>query len=298
MTQSALVTGATGFVGSQLARRLVSLGQDVHIVVRPESSLRILGDIASRVRVHRHDGTIEGMVSAVEAARPQVVYHLASHIVPLHARDDVQALIVSNVLFGTQLLEAMTAHGVRCFVNTGTSWQHFYNEPYRPVSLYAATKQAFEDILRFYTDATPMRAISLHLFDTYGTGDPRPKLLHLLAKTATTGDSLALSPGEQQLDLVHVDDVVNAFVLAGERLVGGQGESMEVYAVSAGTTISLRGLVDVFDRVTGRPLRIQWGGRPYRFREVMEPWSAGLPVPGWRPTVTIEDGIRRLVEGR
>ena len=65
-------------------------------------------------------------------------------------------------------------------VNTGTSWQHYENSDHRPSNLYAATKQAFEEILNFYATAYPLRVCSLHLSDTYGPNDIRPKLFGFL----------------------------------------------------------------------------------------------------------------------
>ena len=298
MSRAVLVTGGTGFVGSHLARHLAGSGERVHLVTRPGSSLELLGPAVSRMHVHEHDGSTEGLIEIVRAAQPAVVFHLASYFVAAHRSSDVARLIESNVLFGSQLVEAMVANDIRSLVATGTSWQHFEDADYRPVSLYAATKQAFEDVLRFYTDATNIRAISLHLFDTYGSGDPRPKLLHLLRRAATTGETLAMSPGEQHLDLVHVDDVVQAFLGAAQRLASGEGSNFDVYAVSAGRTLSLRDVVAVFGRVSGRRLNIEWGGRPYRAREVMQPWRSGVPLPGWAPRIGLEEGIRRMLEDR
>ncbi len=290
-----LVTGATGFIGSRLTRQLVALGVDVHVLVRPGSSLAQLGDARQRLTVHTHDGTTEGMLSIMQAARPALVYHLGSNFIAQHRSSDVAPLIQSNVLFGAQLAEAMVVAGSTRLVNTGTSWQHFQDADYRPVSLYAATKQAFEDILQFYTDATPLRAISLHLFDTYGPGDPRPKLMSILLKAARTGERVAMSEGEQHLDLVHIDDVVSAFLLAGARLFANDAPGHEVFAVSAGRTLSLRELVRLLGEVAGHALPIEFGVRPYREREVMTPWSGGDPVPGWVPRIGLDEGLRRLL---
>jgi nucleoside-diphosphate-sugar epimerase len=296
VTGRALITGASGFIGSHLARRLLTDGTSVHVIVRPGSSLAILGDTAVQVHAHTHDGTTEGMVDILQRIEPETVYHLASRFIATHQTADITSLIESNVLFGTQLLEAMAVTQTRHLVTAGTSWQHYENAPYRPVSLYAATKQAYEDIVRFYADAGLVRAVSLHLYDTYGPSDPRPKLIHLLTRAAKSGERLAMSPGEQLLNLVHVDDVIDAFLTAGQRLRDGSSASFETFAVSADRTLSLRDLVTVFGRVHGAPLSITWGGRPYRPREVMRPWDAGEPIPGWAPKVSLEQGIRRLLD--
>src|SRR5688572_12901047 len=133
----ALVTGASGFVGSHLLRHLTDAGWDVHAVLRSRSSRERLGGLAT---VPAHDGTTESLVEVVGAAAPDVVFHLASLFIAEHKTADVTGLVESNVLFGAQLAEAMRVHGRTRLVNTGTVWQHYQDEPYNPSDLYAATK--------------------------------------------------------------------------------------------------------------------------------------------------------------
>ncbi|TWI60649.1 nucleoside-diphosphate-sugar epimerase [Pseudoduganella lurida] len=291
---TALLTGATGFIGAALTRRLLADGWQVHVVLRPASSRAAL-PADGALHVHVHDGSSAGLRAIVGAARPDVVFHLASLFLAQHGPDDTERLIESNVLFSTQLAEAMVAAGAHRLLNTGTSWQHYQDGDYDPVCLYAATKQAFEAILRYYTTCTPLRSVTLKLFDTYGPGDPRPKLMHLLQKTAHSGAHLAMSPGEQLIDLVYIDDVVDAFVAAAGRLLSGAGAASEAFGVSSGRPLPLRELAATFARVSGLPLDIEWGGRPYRPREVMQPWTRYSTLPGWQPRVTLEDGLARLL---
>lgn len=287
----ALITGATGYVGSSLAARLHREGWEVHVVTRAGSSLDALASLPGLV-VHQHDGTTSGMIELVGKANPGVVFHLASLFLAQHQPQDVDALIRSNVLFSTQLAEAMAANGVRYLVNTGTSWQHFENQAYNPVNLYAATKQAFEDILAYYADAGMLKVTTLALFDTYGPNDPRRKLVALLRDLVRTGQSLAMSPGEQLIDLVHIDDVLDAFMLAAQRLPA-QPVAYARYGVSSGTPMTLREFVAVFERATGARLAIEWGGRTYRPREVMTPWQAPA-MEGWQARIRLEDGLRTI----
>lgn len=294
--KTALVTGATGYVGSRLARHLAVQGWDVHVVVRPDSSLALLEAVRSSLTVHSHDGSTGDLVSIVSEIRPAVVFHLASLFLAQHRPEDVEPLVRSNVLLGTQLAEAMAANGVHRLVNTGTSWQHYNSADYDPVCLYAATKQAFEAVLRYYIATTPLAVVTLKLFDTYGPEDLRPKLFTLLRKAAGKMQPLAMSPGEQLIDLVYIDDVVHAFMLAAERLIAGSAGRDEEYAVSSRSPVSLKQLVETYCRVTGRDIRVQWGGRPYRPREVMVPWNTGCTLPGWTPAISLEQGIK-LMEG-
>ena len=293
--RTALVTGATGFVGSHLALRLVRDGWQVHILSRAGSHLLDTPEF-TQVTNHVHDGSTEGMVSCVAQAKPDVVFHLASLFLSQHATKDVEPLMTSNVLFGNQLLEAMKINGVTSIINTGTSWQHYNNEDYNPVCLYAATKQAFEALLEYYVQACGFKAITLKLFDTYGPDDPRPKLFHLLNKVATSGEPLDMSAGEQLIDLVHIDDVVEAYVIAAERLLAGAVLQHEHYAVSTGRPIPLKVLVELYAEVTGKNIEVNWGARPYRYREVMVPWNLGLIIPGWSPKISFKEGMRGILK--
>ena len=186
----------------------------------------------------------------------------------------------------------MAKLGPLLLVNAGTSWQHFEGRDYSPVCLYAATKQAFQDLLAYYVEACGLRVVTLKLYDTYGPLDTRPKLLSLLRKAARTATKLQMSAGEQLVDLVYIDDIVEAFLVAGRRLLDGEVKSAEDYGISSGKLMPLREVVELYQRVTGYKVDVEWGARPYRPREVMMPWS-GLPLPGWTPRISFEEGIRR-----
>jgi nucleoside-diphosphate-sugar epimerase len=263
----ALVTGATGFLGGHLARRLTGDGWTVHLLGRGEDA-----------------------AEAVRRARPDAVFHLASYFKAVHEPADVAPLIEANVAFGARLLEAMAGAGCGRLVHAGTAWQHFEGRPYEPTSLYAATKQAFADLVRFYVAKGALRSVALKIYDTYGPADPRPKLMNQLKNAARSGARLELSAGEQYLDLVYVDDVVDAFVRAA-----GVEAADANFSVSSGSPRRVRDVVELYARVAGRPINAVWGARPYRWREMLEPWSAGPPVPGWAPRVPLEEGIRRIV---
>jgi len=289
---TALVTGATGFVGSQLARRLVQEGWQVHILIRAGSSVSTSAEF-NQISTHIYDGSYASTVSCVESSKPDVLFHLASMFLAQHQPKDIETLIHSNVLFGTQVLQAMQANGVENIVNTGTSWQHFNNEDYNPVCLYAATNQAFEAILEYYVQACGIKAITLKLFDTYGSDDPRPKLFHLLSKSAMSGDVLDMSKGEQLIDLVHIDDVIDAYLIAAQRLIIGKVTGQECYAVSSGRPLPLKSLVEFYAQTTQKRVHINWGARPYRFREVMIPWTNGFWIEGWQPRIELLEGLKQ-----
>lgn len=293
---SALVTGAGGFIGAVLARRLLAQGWTVHLLLRPHTT--IADDLASACTLCRSDGSIAELTGLIDTARPDVVFHLASLYLAEHRPDDLDALIASNVLLSAQIAEAMTLvlpAGTARLVSTGTAWQHFRGPDYVPVNLYAATKQAGDDLLRYFTDARGLSLVRLKLFDTYGAGDTRRKLVQLLVDAAVSGERLGMSPGEQIVDISHVDDVVQAFVMAGTRLLASPSPLDEAFLVS-GERFRVRDLVPLVERALDRPLDVTFGARPYRAREVMEPVvpSPGDRLPRWTPQRTLADTIATL----
>ena len=287
-----LITGGTGFIGRHLISRLARDGHAIGCVTRPGSDVSGIPPSAS---ILPHDGSPQGMTSIVTTFAPDIVVHLASYFIAEHKQDDLIPLIETNVLFGTQLADAAASIGVSKFLNVGTSWQHYEQQEYDPTCLYAATKQAFCDILQFYAHAAGMRVITLELFDTFGPDDTRNKLIPLLLRMVHTGSSLKMSRGEQKISLIHVDDVVQCFLAAFdhfEQLNSGEAVS---YAVRSNEEPSLRDMVGLFEELSGTRLNIEWGARPYRNREMMQPWH-GPTLPGWQPQISLRAGLQQIIK--
>lgn len=288
----AIVTGATGFVGSNLCKYLIENNWEVSIISRPSSDYTNINSVLNKVQLFEYDWNVEKLISFFKEKEADVVFHLASLFIAEHESNQINQLVDSNIKFGLHILEAMKESSTKQLINTGTSWQHYHTNEYNPVNLYAATKQAFESLIKYYTEAENIRCITLKLFDTYGESDTRPKLINLLHKFADENKELNMSPGEQILDLVHVDDVVRAFVKAYEYLVEHRTK-YEEFGVGSRKPIQLKDLIDKFELVTGKKLNIIWGGRSYRKREVMKLWDAYEPLPGWNVEINLEEGLQK-----
>lgn len=194
-----LLTGATGFIGTNLTRELRK-NNDLFILGHHEGDPEKLGlpgivmnDDIQRLADYIKSNEIEGII------------HLASLYLTVHTLEQVKDLVLSNVYFGTAVLEAASLAGtVKWFLNTGTIWQNYNvkGTVYNPVNLYAATKQAFIDMAKYYSDVFGIRFCTLKLCDTYGPNDTRKKLFKLFKDYSESGEVLKMSPGEQKIDLI------------------------------------------------------------------------------------------------
>ncbi|MBI4855617.1 MAG: NAD(P)-dependent oxidoreductase [Acetobacterium woodii] len=285
-----LVTGGTGFVGSNLVSRLVHQGYETHVVVRKNSSIDELKSLDRNLFIHVYTHSLQSMTEIFKNASPDIVVHLASLFISEHNADDIDELFQSNLLFGTHLLEAMKQMDVNYLINTGTNWQNYCGSDYNPVNLYAATKEAFEDIAKFYTQSTSMRMLTLRLYDTYGPNDKRPKILSLFKKIARTEENLDMSPGDQLLGFVYIDDVVDAFLGAIELIKLKEEHYQEVFFLNPDKYYSLKEVVGIYEEVKAIRLNINWGLRQYRSREVMKPFE-GNRLPGWNPRINLREGL-------
>jgi len=279
-----LLTGVTGFIGKNLSRTLSDAGHSVSGIIRSTSAVN---DILTSCNLFTYDGTYSSVVNAFERSKPDIVIHLATKYLSTHTSDDVESLVESNILFGTFILEAMRNSGCSMIINTGTRWQHFNDKPYSAVNFYSATKQAFSDILEFYTSTYGYKALTLELSDTYGPGDTRGKIVDLLGSALRDNKCIDLSPGGQLLDLVYIDDVSTAFLKAIDIAVNIPFGLYQTYTVSSLEQLSLKEIGCIAEQVFVKKNLLNWGGKQYRDNEVMKPCVFFPNLPDWRPAVNL-----------
>lgn len=285
-----LITGVTGFIGSHLASYLVDNNYVVFGLIRKPIEDEYLLSRLNNVSLFTFDE--DSLVDLISKIKPDIVIHLASLYLTTHSYEQIDDLIKSNITFPTKLLEAMSINNVTKLINTGTSWQHYNSSSYDPVNLYAATKQACDDIIKFYTSGKGFSCVTLKLFDTYGPDDTRNKLISLLDKCSQIKQSLSMSPGDQIVSLTHVYDVCAAYLTAINVVNNtNRGESF-FYGVRSNEECSLKELVKKYEIANGVTLDIRWGEKPYRDREVMTLCQNLLNIPHWTPVIKLSEGLK------
>lgn len=293
-----IVTGATGYIGAHVVALLMKEGYEVYTVSRPTSSFDLVKRIAPCFEAYksfRYRGEVEDLIRFFDEVKPDVVIHIAALYIAEHKPRDIHNLIMSNVGFSTEILEATARSGCKMFINTSTSWQHYDKEGRVPACLYAATKASVERIIDYYVDAYNMRGISLTIFDSYGPNDPRKKIVNILRDLVKNGGTIKMSAGEQKMSLVYIDDLANAYLTAIHHMEKVDKKQNQVFYLRAKKQYSLKEIARCFEEITNRKLDIIWGGREYRSREVMAPYMGGKLLPGWEPQISIKEGLAKLL---
>jgi nucleoside-diphosphate-sugar epimerase len=290
----AIVTGATGYIGSRLCRYLVSKNVKVYALIRSTSDLYYLKDIRSSIETFEYDQDIGKLIEFFKGSQASVVFHLAAAQIKKPEGNDIDTLINSNILYGIHILEAMKESSVKIMINTSSYWQYNDSGEYNPVNLYAATKEAFTRLAKYYSMAENLRIMNLILFDVYGEGDRRVKIFNLLDRIASQNVSLDMSPGEQYLDFIHVDDVVQAFVSAYEYIIRDSGITYADFGVGSQNPVTLKELVRLFEKIYDKKLNIAWGAFDYEKRQIMNPLQKYKTLPDWSCSIDLTNGIRRI----
>lgn len=289
-----LVTGATGFIGQNLLPLLLNREYEIHTIVRSSSDIT---KIDKRANIFTYDENIKNLITYFNHEKFDGLIHLASLFLAVHEQKDISNLIRSNIQFATELLEACKISNVKWFINTGTFWQHYENEDYNPVNLYAATKEAFENIAKYYIETSDLIFTTIKLNDTFGENDTRNKIFTLWNTVSKTKELLEMSAGEQIIDISYIGEVLSAYEILIEHLSSENAKEFneKSFAIKSNERMSLQDLSKVYEEATNSKLTIKWGARPYREREVMIPWEKGEAVPNWKQKQTLRTAIQKTL---
>ena len=273
------VTGATGFLGSALVSRLLAMGEQVLAVGGPRVAP---GPELSGVRWLPYQKDITSTANLIADARPSTVVHCASHYVLQHRFDDIDPIVEANLRFGCVLLGVLAdtpAH----FVNISSYFQLQGPSGAEPNSFYAATKQAFADIVKWFGESGSLSTSDIMLFDTYGPSDHRNKLLPRLLRCAAAGKTMAIETPSAEVNLCYISDVVSGIIkVIQQRMMGN-------WSIQAPTNSRIVEVVRLVETVTDRVIVNEWGAAVPQNSVHLDKRE---PVPGWSPTVSLLEGVQ------
>lgn len=290
--QKVLVTGASGFIGSRLCRRLRTAGAEVHGISRRQRD-QLPGD----VRWWQGDASESGAVSTLmRTIRPDVVFHLASHVAGSRDLGLVIPTFRDNLMTTVNLLTAAAKEGCQRFVLTGSMEEPDPADAEAvPCSPYAAAKWAGSGYADMFHALYDFPVVTLRVFMVYGPGQKDlKKLIPYVILSLLRGETPELGSGERPVDWIYVDDVVDAFMAAG-LLEGLDGATVDV---GSGESSTIRDIVERLVQFIDPEITPAFGARDDRPMErvVLADVERSARLLGWRPKTSLEEGLKRTIE--
>ncbi len=302
-TKKVFLTGATGFVGSHLARRLLADNWAVHVLARPTSDFWRIKDILPRLSVHigdlRDRPALEKVINEI---KPRGIFHLAVSNMASGVRALDQDVILDNLLAAINLIEAAASIDYDFFVNTGSFLEYGIktgaakeSDMSEPPELYSITKLAAELYARSAAKSKNKPIVTLRLFTPYGPAVQPGRLIHEIVTKALKDEDIILSSPAISRDFIYVKDVAALYVAAADKAKNFRGET---FNAGSGRAITIGEIVDFVLKETGSTSQVQWGshhGADYD----SDKWQADMTKTHnslkWRPQYDLPAGLLKTI---
>ncbi len=287
-----LVTGASGFIGHHLCRRLTASGSSVFGVSRNLSAQCVSGIQWIQCDLSKVDA-VERMLEKVQ---PQLIYHLASAVTGSRALEIVAPTFEANLLSTINLMLGATRIGGAKVVLAGSMEEPRTDENDAvPCSPYAAAKWAATLYGRMFSALYDLPVVTLRLFMVYGPEQrDSAKLVPFVVKSLLRGDAPRLTSGRRMIDWIYVDDVVDGLLTAATTRAA-IGRSIDI---GSGVRVSVRAIVEKITDIVASGVKPMFGAIPDRpfDTEFCADLTVARNILNWSPQIGLDEGLRRTVD--
>ncbi len=284
-----LLSGATGFLGSHLLKRLVAEGFDVIALKRSTSDTYRIQTSLQNVTYYDVD------LTEPEAIFKRHSIDIVINTVTDYGRVDgrISKILETNLIFAVKLLESAIANGVKSFINTDTLLEN-------DINAYALSKDQLVQWMRFLSGKTKM--VNVKIEHMYGPLDDDNKFIYWIIKQLQQNvEKIDLTSGVQKRDFIYISDIVEAYMT----LIRNSGEfsSFEEFELGSGNAVEVKAFLGLLYEQVGekQPLttKLNFGAVEYRAKEkmCMQADVSKLTALGWAPEVTLQEGIKRIIDG-
>lgn len=288
-----LITGATGFLGSSLAKRLHTIGHDITIVKRSSSSVKRISSVLQSISAFDID-----ICGTETIFRSSAKFDAIIHCATEYGRNTSSPYDVfrSNTVFPLDLISTGSRFGAIRFINTDT---YFNVEGILCDYLgsYALSKRHTAEWGKLLTE-TGVNFVNVKLQHIYGCdGDESKFTTNLIRKCLQNVQQIDLTGGAQKRDFVYINDVVEAYVKILE-CGGAVGNKYQQFDVGSGESISVKEFVLLVGQLANTLTQFNFGALPYRTNEIMDSKAniKALAELGWEPKVGLSQGIQEILD--
>jgi len=293
-----LLTGATGYIGSELLKELMINEQyEVAVVVRDSNKKQEFLDKNLVVVVYSaHD--LEQFEFNIRQFNPNIVIHLAAYSTSADDSTAITQLIESNIIFTSHLLVALIHCNVKLFINTGSFSEYHFSREYRsPTYFYSATKSSAHYMIEYFAKKDNFLYINAILYTVYGKKGKTKKIIDYALESLNAIEPIAMSDGFQKFDFIHIKDVVHFYIKVIENFQNFRTSQID-YDVGTGQCISIREMVKILELITDKKANIKWGIYKNRSVDTLEACAQITLTKkelDYETTISLEDGLKQYL---
>lgn len=263
--EKVLITGGAGFIGANLARKLLQDDNFKVLIIEKENvNAWRLKDIKNKVNVNYVDLENEKkLFDVIKKFKPKIVVHLASYGVYPISQDNLEKMIDVNIKGTLNLLNVLKVFPPKYFINVGTCFEYkekksklTEDDPTDPLNLYAVTKLTVSLLLKKIAEESNFSIVNLRLFTPYGYYEDKSRLIPSIILGALGNKRIKLSSPTNVRDFIFIEDVVNLFlkVIKDKRIYRG-----EIFNVGSGKQYSIGQIVKIIEELTDKKLQVRYG---------------------------------------
>lgn len=299
-----LITGGTGFIGSNFVHKFVTLNYEVHLIVRDISRLGRIESVKDKVFLHEINMLNERDVfECVKKINPNIILHFAAYGAHQGYQDEIVTTIETNLLATINLLNACKNINFKCFINAGSSSE--YGEKKHPISeedlpepnnLYGITKVASTFYCQHLAKTRGLPIITMRLFSPYGYFEGGDRLMPNIIRAALNDDVFNAPSPFIVRDFIFIDDVLDAYLKA---ITNADTIKGHILNVASGVQYSIGDVVTTIERILDKRINVVYGEITPRQNEP-KIWVANISkiknLLKWTPTISLEQGLRKNIE--
>jgi CDP-paratose synthetase len=288
-----LLTGATGFLGSHLARGLVENNHTVIALKRRTSDVSRLSDLEKALTFFDVEDGLDHLFESCPDI--DLVIHAATSYG--NQGELLSEVLMTNVILPMRIMELALMRKKCVFINTDTFFCKT-SEEYPHLNDYVTSKKMFYQLAVKFAKAHQCFFVNVRLEHVFGPGDSLLKFTSsIIREMLDDVPEIKLTSGEQLRDFVYVDDVVNAYIKIISSVGVMEGVGVKCFEVGSGVAQPVKDFVTTAHRIMGSKSNLLFGALPYRENEIMcsKANLEALAGLGWRKNVSLEEGLKNVI---
>lgn len=301
--ETILITGAAGFIGSHLTKRLASEGKRVIALVKKDTDTSRLDDIQETISfVYTDICDAAAIKEEIRRIKPDGIFHLAASNIASGVTAGHEDVIRVNLLGTKNLIDALVGSSCRFFVNTGSFMEYGPKDhPVRedemcaPTELYSITKLGATLYGQAMARQHGLPIVTVRLFTPYGPKMQSGRLAYEVVRRALKGEEIEVGDASTTRDFIYVDDIIDLYLAVEENAEKYKGE---IFNCGGGQRRGLGDFVRLVLRLTNSSSLVHWNSRPALAYDGLL-WQADITKAheafGWKPKVSLEEGVRRMI---